>query len=193
MFKAGNDIAWRFSINPKRADPFFTGCFIGHGHHDRDISMFTTGDELLHAIQDIFIAFFLCRRAQVRCITTGMRFGQTKRAESFSTRERTQPLLFLFCVRIHHADTANRAVVDRNDGRSSTITRSDLFEHQGQRQIIHACATEFFWHSDTIGTHGRQFFQFLSREMVFFIPTRCVWCDALLHKATHGVADHFVF
>ena len=74
MFETGNDIPWRFGINPKRADPFFSGRFIGHGHHDRYISMFTTGDELLHAIQDVFIAFTLCCCAQVGCVTARMRF-----------------------------------------------------------------------------------------------------------------------
>ena len=67
-------IAWRFGIDPKRADPFFACRFIGHRHHDRHIGMFTAGDKLLHAIQYVFIALTLCCCAQIGSVTASMGF-----------------------------------------------------------------------------------------------------------------------
>ena len=66
---------------------------IGDREHDGQLSMFTRGDELLGAVDDILIAVAQCAGLQCSRIRSGLRLGEAEAAQHPAGGERTQVLL----------------------------------------------------------------------------------------------------
>ena len=121
-----------------------------------------------------------------------MRLGQAERPQHLAFRQRHQPLLLLLFVSESHADTAHWTVVHRNDGRGAAITGGDLFQYQGQRQIVEASTAQLLRHGHAKCAEFGQLSQRVSRKLMLAVPASGMRCELLLRKIAQRVADHLM-
>jgi len=91
------------------------------------MAVFTAGDELLHAIDDVLITFFGGRGAQGRRVRAHVRLGQTEGAKHVALCELGEPLLLLRIVAVAHEDGIHRTVGHANRRAGATIACGDFF------------------------------------------------------------------
>ena len=193
LFQSRHDVAGRVRRHPEGADAALAGRLVGDGHDDGHVCILAAGNELLGAVDDVLIAVARGRGAQGRGIAARVRFCQAKRPQHGALRQRTQPLLLLRIVGVHHGDAAYGAIIHGNDGRRAAITGSDFFQHQSQRHVVEAGATERFRYGHAKGAQRGQFLQFFLGEMVFLVPAGRIGRQALARKTAQRFLDHRLF
>jgi hypothetical protein len=62
--------------------------------------------------------------------------------------------------------------------------------HQGEGEVVQACAAQLFGHANAVGAERGQTFVHLVREDFFFVPLGGVGPELLLSKVAYGVANH---
>ena len=75
---------------------------------------------------------------------------------------------------------------------NTPLARRDFFEHQGQREVVHARTAMLFRNTDAVGAELRQTLVHVAWEVVLLVPFRGVGPDLFLGKLAHRVADHFL-
>ena len=193
LFQSRHDVARRVRRHPEGADAALAGRLVGDGHDDGDVRILAAGNELFRAVDHVVIAIARGRRAQGRGVAARVRFRQAKCAQHRALRQRAQPLFLLRIVGVHHGDAADGAIVDGDDGRGAAIAGGDFFQHQGQRYVVEAGATERFGHGHAKGAQRGQFLQFFLGEMMFLVPAGRVGRQALARKTAQRFLDHRLF
>src|SRR3989344_1423858 len=145
---------------------------VGHGDDDGHMAVLATGDELLDAVDHIFVALLDGGGAQCGGVGTHMRLGQAKRTQHFAARQRREPVALLLCIAIAHEDGVDGAVGHADGRAGATITGGDFFQHQRQRHVVQVGTAELFGHADAVGTQCSQALVRLFGEVVFLVPAR---------------------
>ena len=122
------------------ADALLAGGLVGHRHDDRDVAVLAAGDELLDAVEHVVVAVAhgaWC--AAPPASRADVRLGQAEGAEHLAARQRPQPLLLLRVVaRTPSGCEHTGQLLTLDDGRGGAVAGGDLFQHEGQRQVVEA-------------------------------------------------------
>ena len=192
VFYAGHHIARRLGRHQEGTHAFLAGAFVGDRNHNRYVTVFATGDELLDAIDDVAVAIAHGSGAQRRGVRPDVRLGQAESAQQLALRQRRQPLLLLCCIAIAHEDGVDRAVGDADNGAGATVAGSNFFQHQRQREVVQPGAAERLGHTNTVGTQRCQATMGVFGKQVLTVPFRRIRPQLGLRKIAHRVADHFL-
>ncbi len=192
VFQTRHHIARRAGGDDERTHAFFASALVRHGNHDRHLSVFAAGDELLDAIDDVPITVLDGCCFQCGGIAAHMRFCQTKRAQHLPLRQRCQPLLLLRGIAITHQNRVDGAIGHADRRAGAAVACGNFFQHHRQGEVVQMGATKFFRHADAVSTQLRQPFMNLFREVVLLVPLGGMWPELLLREGTNGVADHFL-
>mmetsp|Transcript_5031 Transcript_5031/g.18550 ORF Transcript_5031/g.18550 Transcript_5031/m.18550 type:complete len:563 (+) Transcript_5031:3103-4791(+) len=187
LFDPGDRVARRGRGHEEGADALLAGRLVRHGHHDGHVAVLATGDELLDAVEHVVVAVAHGRRAQAAGLGAHMRLGQAERAEHVAARQGFEEALLLVVVAEGHQDGANRAVVDADHRAGAAVAGGDLFEDDGQGQIVQAGAIPLGGHGHAIAAQGGQALELLGREVVGLVPGGGMGRDLGLHEGADGV------
>src|SRR3989344_358458 len=172
VFQPRHHIAGVVGGHEEGAHALLARALVGHGDDDGHMAVLATGDELLDAVDHIFVALLDGGGAQCGGVGTHMRLGQAKRTQHFAARQRREPVALLLCIAIAHEDGVDGAVGHADGRAGATITGGDFFQHQRQRHVVQVGTAELFGHADAVGTQCSQALVRLFGEVVFLVPAR---------------------
>ena len=192
VLQAGHFPAGVVGAHHEGAQALLAGVLVGDGNHHGRLTVLAAGDELLGAVDDVFVAFLHRGGADGGSIGAHVRLGQAEGAEDVAAGSGHQPLLLLRLVAVLHQDGVVGAV-GHGDGRAgAAVTGRDFFQHQGQRDIVQTGAAVFFRHANAISTQlGQALVRFLG-EAVLLVPLGGVRPQLFLGKGAYRFADHLL-
>ena len=189
VFQPRHHVAGRGGGHDEGADALLAGRLVGDGHHDSQVTMLATGDELLDAVEHVGVAVFDTGGGglQATGFAAHVRFGQAEGAELLAARQRHQETLPLLGVAVGHEDGTDGAVVDADHGAGGAVAGGDLFQDDGQRQVVEPGAVPLVRHGHAVAAQVGQAAQRGGGEGVALVPRRGVRRHFGLHIGAHGI------
>ena len=192
VFQPRDVVARRAGRHNKGTHAALACSLVRHCNHNRHVTILTTGNELLDAIDHIAIAIFHRRRLERRGIRAHVRLGQTKRAKHLALRQRLQPFLLLSVIAKIQKDGVHRAIGHADGGAGAAITRRNFFQHQSQRDVIQIRTAKLFGHADAVSAQRGQAYMRFTREVMILIPARSMRPKLVFRELAHCIANHFL-
>ena len=155
VLDARHRVAGRGRGHDEGADALLAGGLVGDGHDDGHVAVLAAGDELLDAVEHVVVAVAHGGGLQPAGLGADMRLGQAEGAEHVAARQRLEEALLLLGIAIGHQDRAHRAVVDADHGAGGAVAGGDLFQDDGQRQVVEPGAVPFGGHGHAVAAQRR--------------------------------------